>query len=228
VLVIECKQFEMTLASPIVFHKPFLVQISHVFDICSLPSYLIVIAVASFHMDPPLNSLSLWRRLTMREIIEVLPGPTFSSNEKRSWEKLEQAVMWLPPQQLALLECAAVTKVYRLNRSLDDDVICGSGEGNVTEDPFLETVSEDCQHEHISRFIDATGNEATATAMCAVCAGTFFKQEIYEVKVSDLRLKNKLIPSIPPSTEAYRWYASSYNIIFTACGHQRRCICQHL
>jgi hypothetical protein len=145
-----------------------------------------------------MDSSALWRRLTIREIIEVLPGPIFSSKEKRSRAKLEEAVLLLPPQQRALLEQAAVTKVYGLNRSRGvEAVISGSSEMNATEDPFLEIVSEDCRRERISKFIDVTGNKATATATCAVCAGTFFKQEIYEVKVSNLQLKNKLTLSIP-------------------------------
>lgn len=100
--------------------------------------------------------------------------------------------MLLPPQRHALLEQVAIANV---NRSMNADVVAGrSGE---SEDAFFETVSEDRRCECISRFIDATGNNATATATCAVCAGTFFKQELCKAKISDLQLKNKLAPLIP-------------------------------
>ena len=148
--------------------------------------------------DLPMDSSSLWKRLTKREIIEVLPRGTFSTKEKRSRAKLEEAVMLLPPEQRTLLERTGMDKAMVLNGNVNANaVVDGSRETDVSQDPFFETVSEDCRRERISKFIDATGNKATATATCAVCAGTFFKQEIYETKLSDLRLKNKLAPSIP-------------------------------
>ncbi|KAH9001654.1 hypothetical protein EDB92DRAFT_1762266, partial [Lactarius akahatsu] len=62
---------------------------------------------------------------------------------------------------------------------------------------FLHPVSEQCRRDCISKFIDATGNDATATSICAVCAGHFFSTEIGAVKVSDLEQKNKLMLTKP-------------------------------
>ena len=149
-------------------------------------------------MDPS----SLWRHLSKREIIEVLPRGTFSTKEKCSRTKLEEAVMLLTPDQRTLLERAGMDKVKALNGILNGEAVVNrSGEMNVSQEPFFETVSEDCRRDRISRFIDATGNKATETVTCAVCAGTFFKEEIYEAKLSDLRLKNKLAPLIPHTAQ---------------------------
>ena len=136
----------------------------------------------------------------MREIVDILPHHTFSSKEKRHRAKLEVAVMQLPAHQQALLERAAVTKLYCLNTSGVEEVDRGPisrTPAKANEDEFFETVSEECRCDCISKFIDATGNKAIAMGTCAVCAGSFFLQEIFEVKVSDLRLKNKLTPSNP-------------------------------
>ena len=136
----------------------------------------------------------------MREIVDILPDPTFSSKEKRRRANLEAAVMQLPAHQQALLEQAAIAKVCGSGTSGIAQVVRGlisRAPSNASEDEFFETVSEECRRDRISKFIDATSNKAIAMGTCAVCAGSFFLQEIFEVKVSDLRLKNKLTPSIP-------------------------------
>jgi hypothetical protein len=61
----------------------------------------------------------------------------------------------------------------------------------------MQTVSEDCQHDCISSFIDATGCDAISTLACAVCAGHFFCKEIQQIIVDNLVEKNLLEPSIP-------------------------------
>lgn len=132
----------------------------------------------------------------MREIIGALPPNTFSYNERRSRAKLDEAVMLLPPEQLALLEHIAMAKVCRLNYTANTEVV-NDNQTMDTDQFFLETVSEDCRRNCISNFIDATGNKAIASSDCAVCGGSFFNSEIYEFKVSDLREKNKLVPSKP-------------------------------
>ena len=92
-------------------------------------------------MDPS----SLWRRLSKREIIEVLPHGTFSTKEKRSRTKLEEAVMLLTPDQCTLLERAGMDKVKALNGILNGEAVVNrSGKMNVSQEPFFETVSEDC------------------------------------------------------------------------------------
>ena len=132
----------------------------------------------------------------MRQIIDALPPTTFSSLEKRSRAKLDKAVTLLPPEQLTLLEQIAVAKVCGLNYSSNAMAVNDDHTTNSNEN-FLETVSEDCRRNCISNFIDATGNNAIASSDCAVCGGCFFNSEIYEFKVSDLKEKNKLVPSKP-------------------------------
>ena len=145
-------------------------------------------------MDAPFNNSSVWKKLTMRQIINALPPSTFSFKEKRSRAKLDEAVIRLPPEQRASLERFAIANVRGLNNTSNAEDI-EVGQSRNTEDFFLETVSEDCRQKCISKFIDATGNKALATSVCAVCAGSFFNSEIYEFKVSDLQEKNKLVPS---------------------------------
>ena len=89
-----------------------------------------------------------------------------------------------------------MAKVCGLNYSLNAVAVNDNHTTN-SNDNFLETVSEDCQQNCISNFIDATGNNAITSSDCAVCRGTFFNSEIYEFKVSDLKEKNKLVPSKP-------------------------------
>ena len=136
----------------------------------------------------------------MREIIDVLPFPTFSYKEKRSRRLLEEAVIRLPPDQRALLDQAAIRIIYSSRNSANVRSAESVPPPTTLDDPeanFFETVSEKCRRERIAKFIDATGNDATAMATCASCAGNFFVREIYEMKVSDLKMKNALAPSIP-------------------------------
>ena len=50
-------------------------------------------------MDAPLDILSLWRQLSMREIINSLPPDTFSYREKRYRSNLDEAILALPVDQ---------------------------------------------------------------------------------------------------------------------------------
>ena len=155
-------------------------------------------------MDPPMDTSSFWKRLSMREIVATLPHSTFSSKERRSRALLDDAVTRLPADQRAMLNCAAISKFCDAN--LCDDTrnttnVLRPTIINDSEDCFFETVSEDCRRDRITRFIDATGNKATAVAACAVCAGSFFVQELYELRVSDLKTKNALAPSTPHAAQ---------------------------
>ena len=82
----------------------------------------------------------------MQEIINVLPGPIFSSKEKRCRAKLEEAIMQLPAQQQALLERAAILKFRSSSTSGNEAVVPASVESpaNASKDEFFETVSEEC------------------------------------------------------------------------------------
>jgi hypothetical protein len=138
-------------------------------------------------MVPPLNTTSLWRRLSVREIVGLLPRRTFSCQEKKTRAKLEEAVLQLPPDQMAVLEHASLTKSLSSKNAVDAEPYeHRSSQTNEDMAHFFETVSEECRHEHISKFIDATGNKATATVSCAVSAGSFFKIETKEFKLSHL------------------------------------------
>jgi hypothetical protein len=95
-------------------------------------------------MDTLFDFSLVWRKLSMREIINTLPPSTFSSEEKQTQAKLEEAVTLLPPEQQALLECIVIAKVCALNNTLNSDIAGHSQITNTNEDFFLETVLEDC------------------------------------------------------------------------------------
>jgi hypothetical protein len=154
-------------------------------------------------MNPSHDLESTLTDLTMREIKETLPSFVFSSAEKRSRAKMENAVRNLPVEQQALLEPVVLAKRRKTHVGGEREPINhfrSSSPGD--EAAFLETVSQDCRNERVSKFIDATGNEATAMTTCAVCAGSFFNKEIIEEKVSVLHAKNKLSPSKPHPAQA--------------------------
>jgi hypothetical protein len=138
--------------------------------------------VILFIMVPPLDTSSLWKKLSMREIIGLLPCRTFSAKEKHSRANLDRAVLQLPPDQLAILEHAALSKTLSSDNAVDPELY----ERHSSPSDFFKTVSEECRRDRICKFIDATGNKATATVSCAVCAGNFFKIETKEWKLSHL------------------------------------------
>jgi hypothetical protein len=138
--------------------------------------------VILFIMVPPLDTSSLWKKLSMREIIGLLPCRTFSAKEKHSHANLDRAVLQLPPDRLAILEHAALSKTLSSDNAVDPELY----ERHSSPSDFFETVSEECRRDRICKFIDATGNKATATVSCAVCAGNFFKIETKEWKLSHL------------------------------------------
>ena len=82
-------------------------------------------------MDAPLDILSLWRQLSMREIINSLPPDTFSYREKCYRLNLDEAILALPVDQRDFLDHIALGRMNSV------------GNENATEDPFMETVSED-------------------------------------------------------------------------------------
>ena len=64
-------------------------------------------------------------------------------------------------------------------------------------DSFLQPVSDDFVQNCISNFINETGNGATMTAKCAICAGSFFCKHLHVLTVSCLQEMNKLQPVHP-------------------------------
>ena len=81
----------------------------------------------------------------MREIIDVLPFPTFSYKEKCSRRLLEEAVIRLPPDQRALLDQAAIRIVSRNSANMTSvESVLPPTTLNDPEANFFETVSEEC------------------------------------------------------------------------------------
>lgn len=148
-------------------------------------------------MQSPLDYSSLWRRMSMRQIIDILPVETFSSREKRSRASLDEAVLRLPSDQRDVLDHAAYAKAFWIEHPIVEERDNEETMISTEYVSFMETVSEECRQDHICKFIDATGSTATATSTCAVCAGSFFKLEIEEVSVTDLQEKQLLLPAKP-------------------------------
>ena len=147
-----------------------------------------------------MGTSSIWKHLSMREIIALLPHHTFSYKEKHSRAMLDNAVIRLPADQCVILNHAAISRFCNFNLSEVTRNTASTLQPpipNNAEDCFFETVSEAFRQDCISKFIDATSNDATVMAVCAVCASGFFVQELYEVKTSNLKLKNTLAPSTP-------------------------------
>ncbi len=135
--------------------------------------------------------------LTKAEIESALDKGTFVSAQKRSRQKMEEAIDGLSVEQRSTLERAGAAKKRKIETT-EGEIYGLANSASPTQDFFFfETVSETCRQERLSKFIDATGTHATSTAVCAVCAGRFFIRELREVPVDDLREKKKLSPSKP-------------------------------
>lgn len=147
-------------------------------------------------MDEILSLADTLKCLTMKDIRETLPPNTFSSAEKRSRARMEAAVGKLSGVHHIVLEEAALSKKRRriAERPPPVDGITPTIR-DVEDDSFFETVSEEVRRDCLCQFILATGKDATSTASCAVCAGQFFSRELTDVKLADLRSKDKLSPA---------------------------------
>ena len=141
---------------------------------------------------------STLRSLTKREIQDAVPIHTFSSAEKRSRSKMEEAAHLLCSDHRFLLADAARLKRRRRD-GLERDSIVEPDRvvRSLSDNAFFETVSEECHRKCISKFIDATCSKAVATASCAICARTFFTSDIETMLLSDLPNKNRLAPAKP-------------------------------
>lgn len=134
------------------------------------------------------NTLSV---LNMTDITCTFPPKTFTSAEKHTHVRLNEAVCNLPTQQQEVLVNAAQCKRRKLSSVLVVDAL----PFNCADDPFLETISSECCRDHLIKFIDATGKDTMTTFICAVCTGCYFKKEITLVLISDLKAKGTLHPS---------------------------------
>ena len=136
--------------------------------------------------------------LSMKDIEQALPRDTFSSAEKRKRAKMDAAVGELSVAHQNTLEALAHSnKRRRLSERMApiDDI--PPPIHDIPSNSFFETVSEEVRRDRISQFIQATGRDATSFATCTVCVGQFFCNELTEVKLSDLRDKDKLTPTKP-------------------------------
>ena len=123
--------------------------------------------------------------LNKTNITKSLPPKTFSYMEKCTCANLDEAICNLPDQQQNVLVEAAQCKRHKLSsRPVLDPITSGCA-----DNPFLETVSSECCHNRLIKFIDTMGMDTITTLVCAVCAGCFFKKETTLVTTLDLKAK---------------------------------------
>lgn len=136
------------------------------------------------------------RCLRKEDIEKALPHRNFTRAQKRSRAALKDAVMALPQEDRAVLaEMARERKRLRIG---ENPVMATSSMSSCTEQiTFFETVPEEIRCERISKFIDATGNEALATGVCAICAGRFFSHKLSALSLEDLRDSGQVVPTVP-------------------------------
>lgn len=149
-------------------------------------------------MVEPLSLDDSLKYLSMQDIKQALPRETFSSAEKRSRAKMNEAIGVLSVvHQNTLEELAHSKKRRKLAERMPPLNEVPPPLHDNQSGLFFETVSDKIRRDCICDFIQATGREATSSATCTVCAGQFFCKELTEVKLSDLRDKKKLSPSKP-------------------------------
>ncbi|KAF8262983.1 hypothetical protein EI94DRAFT_1704361 [Lactarius quietus] len=144
----------------------------------------------------------IFLRLSKADIIGALPSKTFSCAEKRNCAKLEDAVSRLPEHEQHILVHAAdgKPKKWQCHKIINDTNIASpiheenQNPMEVETGTFFDTVLDDCRRCCVTDFIDATGNNAVCSAVCAVCAGEFFAWEMDEISISALKEKNLLSP----------------------------------
>ena len=91
------------------------------------------------------------RSLTIKEIRDTLPPDTFTSGEKRSRSKLEEAASMPPLVHRSVLVDAALFKCQRKEHR-DHEVVIEPDHSvqPLSDTPFFEIVSEECLRECIS------------------------------------------------------------------------------
>lgn len=110
---------------------------------------------------------------------------------------MEDVVRNMDTRGQELVKRAAREKKRRLNENgLDEtqQMVCDAPGIVPDVDSFLETVSPQCREECIAAFIDSTGNVATSSKVCAVCAGRIFLSELVTMSVADLEGNSLLAP----------------------------------
>ena len=138
----------------------------------------------------------------MPEILNAVPHRMFKTSERRCRVNLEAAIYNLPQDKYDLLIGASIAKGHRLDSTITSSVVHTDpfiANGDCLPDDnenglFFETVSEQCRWDCLVNFIDATGRDAMATSICAVCVGSFFRSDTDTVSLSFLRATGKLKP----------------------------------
>jgi hypothetical protein len=139
--------------------------------------------------SPESSLLMTLKILTMNDISNCLPPGTFKYASKQSHAKLEEAVQSLSLEQHDILHGVAQSKRCKTCvKTLDHPLLVV-----YDEDEFLETVSEECHWDCLTKFVEETGCKVMETFVCAVCAGQFFGHNICSVKISNLQKKEKLV-----------------------------------
>ncbi|KAN0141069.1 hypothetical protein V8E53_000825, partial [Lactarius tabidus] len=133
--------------------------------------------------------------LTMNEMLDALPSKTFRADQKRSRACMEEAVYALPQNVYDILSGASAAKKRRLDDAALLPFLVQENPSLSAPFSFFETVSEQCRRDRIAKFIDGTGQKATARSVCALCAGSFFLSETERVPLSILHDCGKLTPS---------------------------------
>jgi hypothetical protein len=116
-------------------------------------------------MDPLSNIHSTLTCLTVNEIKNALLSKTFTSSQKWSRAKLEDAVHGLSEDAHRMLEEVAVSKKRKTEHTFTEAIEHVHDPSINNEDSFFHTVSEECWQQCVANFIDSTGNEATATSV---------------------------------------------------------------
>ena len=139
--------------------------------------------------------------LTMAEILKALPHRTFKTGERRSHANLEAAIYNLPQEKYNVLVGASGAKHCRLESMMSPVVQLpstipdlGSSPVNIADTFFFETISKQCRRDCIADFIDATGTDAMASSICAICASSFFHSEMDFVSLASLHESSLLVP----------------------------------
>lgn len=142
--------------------------------------------------------------LTMKEIEQAIPHHRFSRSQKCTRTALKEAATLLPQEdQVAIEEAARAKKRRRMGveegetneENGEDRRSNEAGPAEVCEERFFETVTEEVRRERIAKFIDATGNDALESGICAACAGRFYRQGMTEMSLCKIKTDKTLEPT---------------------------------
>jgi hypothetical protein len=150
-----------------------------------------------------MNTVSTFEKslecLSMEEMKDALPSQSFTRSQKCSRAALKEAVTSLSQEDHTAIVNAAKAKKRRQTEQDSEGQHNVQNHRAMSDDVFFETVPGNIRGQCIAKFIDATGNGALATGICAVCAGRFYSQGMNDMLLSKLQTDNKLVPSVAHS-----------------------------